>query len=181
MNSKGEFKITDFGVSAELDDSKASCATFVGTVTYMSPERLNGAKYSYESDIWSLGCTVLECATGDFPFKHPNGTRIFGFWELLNHIKTKPAPSLDEKEYSPELCSFVNECLKRSRSDRPSASQLLQHPFIKKYERQSVGYTRWVKEVMAKVQSSRKKEEHANAAELDALLTNAMQSFRMDK
>jgi len=44
------------------------CATFVGTVTYMSPERIRNENYSCAADIWSLGLTILECATGKFPY-----------------------------------------------------------------------------------------------------------------
>uniref|UniRef100_A0A804N417 mitogen-activated protein kinase kinase n=1 Tax=Zea mays TaxID=4577 RepID=A0A804N417_MAIZE len=68
VNLKGEAKITDFGVSAGLDNTMAMCATFVGTVTYMSPERIRNENYSYAADIWSLGLTILECATGKFPY-----------------------------------------------------------------------------------------------------------------
>ena len=49
------------------------CATFVGTVTYMSPERIRNENYSYAADIWSLGLTILECATGKFPYNVNNG------------------------------------------------------------------------------------------------------------
>lgn len=49
------------------------CATFVGTVTYMSPERIRNENYSYAADIWSLGLTVLECATGKFPYNVNEG------------------------------------------------------------------------------------------------------------
>lgn len=44
------------------------CATFVGTAAYMSPERIMNSHYSYSADIWSLGLTVFECATGRFPY-----------------------------------------------------------------------------------------------------------------
>ena len=44
------------------------CATFVGTVAYMSPGRIRNENYSYAADIWSLGLTILECATGKFPY-----------------------------------------------------------------------------------------------------------------
>jgi serine/threonine protein kinase len=49
------------------------CATFVGTVTYMSPERINNECYSYPADIWSLGLSLLECATGVFPYNASKG------------------------------------------------------------------------------------------------------------
>ncbi|RZR73166.1 hypothetical protein BHM03_00020982 [Ensete ventricosum] len=73
INLKGETKITDFGVSAGLDNSVAMCATFVGTVTYMSPERIRNESYSFAADIWSLGLTILECGTGKFPYTANEG------------------------------------------------------------------------------------------------------------
>lgn len=66
VNSKGEVKICDFGVSSELVNSIAN--TFVGTSTYMAPERIQGGAYSIKSDIWSFGLTILELATGNYPF-----------------------------------------------------------------------------------------------------------------
>ena len=49
------------------------CATFVGTVTYMSPERIRNESYSYPADIWSLGLSLLECGTGHFPYSASEG------------------------------------------------------------------------------------------------------------
>lgn len=49
------------------------CATFVGTVTYMSPERIRNESYSYAADIWSLGLALFECATGEFPYTANDG------------------------------------------------------------------------------------------------------------
>lgn len=54
----------DFGISAFVDSTLAVCHTFLGTVTYMSPERVNNQPYSSPADIWSLGLTLLEMATG---------------------------------------------------------------------------------------------------------------------
>ncbi|KAI8969623.1 kinase [Trametes punicea] len=66
LNSKGQIKICDFGVSGELINSIAD--TFVGTSTYMSPERIQGAQYTVKSDVWSLGISLIELALGRFPF-----------------------------------------------------------------------------------------------------------------
>ncbi|CAO1632917.1 unnamed protein product [Sympodiomycopsis kandeliae] len=66
VNSRGQIKICDFGVSGELINSIAD--TFVGTSTYMSPERIQGDQYSVKSDIWSLGISIIEIALGRFPF-----------------------------------------------------------------------------------------------------------------
>lgn len=49
------------------------CATFVGTVTYMSPERIRSENYSYAADIWSLGLTIFECGTGKYPYTAIDG------------------------------------------------------------------------------------------------------------
>jgi len=66
VNSHGQIKICDFGVSGELINSIAD--TFVGTSTYMSPERIQGAAYTVRSDVWSLGITMIELCLGRFPF-----------------------------------------------------------------------------------------------------------------
>jgi len=71
FNSKGEIKICDFGVSGELINSIAD--TFVGTSTYMSPERIQGAQYSVKSDVWSTGISLIELAMGRFPFAEDDG------------------------------------------------------------------------------------------------------------
>ncbi|WVF70504.1 hypothetical protein IAT40_005294 [Kwoniella sp. CBS 6097] len=65
-NTQGQIKICDFGVSGELINSIAN--TFVGTSTYMSPERIQGAPYTIKSDVWSLGISLIELALGRFPF-----------------------------------------------------------------------------------------------------------------
>lgn len=49
------------------------CDTFVGTVTYMSPERIRSENYSYPADIWSLGLAIFECGTGKFPYTANDG------------------------------------------------------------------------------------------------------------
>ncbi|XP_027202663.2 dual specificity mitogen-activated protein kinase kinase 1-like [Dermatophagoides pteronyssinus] len=70
VNSRGEIKICDFGVSRQLTDSMAN--SFVGTRSYMSPERLQGMDYSVQSDIWSFGLSVVEMALGRYPIPPPN-------------------------------------------------------------------------------------------------------------
>uniref|UniRef100_A0A0W0FDU7 Protein kinase domain-containing protein n=1 Tax=Moniliophthora roreri TaxID=221103 RepID=A0A0W0FDU7_MONRR len=71
LNSEGEIKLCDFGVSGELINSLAN--TFVGTSIYMSPERIQGGEYSVKSDVWSLGITIVELAHGRFPFSDSDG------------------------------------------------------------------------------------------------------------
>lgn len=65
----GQIKIADFGISKVMDGSQGFANSFVGTVCYMSPERISGANYSFSSDIWSFGLTLLAVAKGRFPLK----------------------------------------------------------------------------------------------------------------
>jgi serine/threonine protein kinase len=79
VNSQGEIKICDFGVSGQLIDSMAN--SFVGTRSYMSPERLQGSQYSVASDVWSLGLSLLEMSLGMYPIPPPDAqqlVQIFG-------------------------------------------------------------------------------------------------------
>ena len=95
LNTDGSVKIGDFGVSGRLADSVAKCDSWVGTVTYMSPERISGEAYAFDSDVWSLGLSLLECATGRFPYaleeheengERSNGPKTLGFWDVLDHV-----------------------------------------------------------------------------------------------
>jgi serine/threonine protein kinase len=61
-------KLTDFGISKQLEKTYAITNTFVGTLVYMSPERINGKNYSYLADIWALGIILVEFATGNHPY-----------------------------------------------------------------------------------------------------------------
>ncbi|CAG0915172.1 unnamed protein product [Notodromas monacha] len=74
VNSRGEIKICDFGVSGQLIDSMAN--SFVGTRSYMSPERLQGTNYSVQSDIWSLGLSLVEMALGMYPIPPPDPSSL---------------------------------------------------------------------------------------------------------
>eukprot|EP00249_Psilotum_nudum_P011742 c23354_g1_i2 orf=282-1841(+) len=142
VNLNGEPKITDFGISAGLDNSIAMCATFVGTVTYMSPERINNECYSYPADIWSLGLALLECGTGEFPYNASKGPV-----NLMLQVMYDPSPSPPPDRFSPEFCAFVDACLMKEPEMRPTAEQLLSHPFIKKYETGEVDLAAFVQNV----------------------------------
>ncbi|CAM9129899.1 unnamed protein product [Scytosiphon promiscuus] len=125
INGEGIVKVTDFGVSAGLQSSFAMCGSFVGTFKYMSPERMKSEKYSYSSDIWSLGLVLMECATKDYPYRDET-TAI----DLIQTIVDAPAPQLDPSRFSAELCRFVADCLKKRPDERTSAQALLGAPWI---------------------------------------------------
>ncbi|CAI7906591.1 unnamed protein product, partial [Closterium sp. NIES-54] len=115
LNLNGVPKITDFGISTGLDHSLAMCATFVGTVTYMSPERIANQNYSFPADIWSLGLALLECGTGTFPYTADKGPI-----NLMLQVMEDPAPTLPPG-YSAEFQSFVNDSLEKDPFQRPTA------------------------------------------------------------
>uniref|UniRef100_A0AAY4B4G8 Dual specificity mitogen-activated protein kinase kinase 1 n=1 Tax=Denticeps clupeoides TaxID=299321 RepID=A0AAY4B4G8_9TELE len=93
VNSRGEIKLCDFGVSGQLIDSMAN--SFVGTRSYMSPERLQGTHYSVQSDIWSMGLSLVEMAIGRFPIPPPDAKeleQIFGLPMEGDPSSPKPRP-----------------------------------------------------------------------------------------
>merc|ERR1712025_1183836 len=94
VNSEGEIKICDFGVSGQLIDSMAN--SFVGTRSYMSPERLQGTHYSVRSDLWSLGLSLVEISFGCYPIPPPDTStqvQLFGPQVLEdNHMKQSMPP-----------------------------------------------------------------------------------------
>ncbi|CAL0320277.1 unnamed protein product [Lupinus luteus] len=137
INHRGEVKITDFGVSAIMDTTSGQANTFIGTYTYMSPERIKGSQlgYNYKSDIWSLGLILLKCATGRFPYAPPDQKEGWdSIFQLMEAIVEKPPPSAPCDQFSPEFCSFISSCLQINPRDRLSAQDLVRHPFINKYE-----------------------------------------------
>jgi serine/threonine protein kinase len=126
-NRAGEVKLTDFGIAKDLDATLAMAGTFVGTVTYMSPERCLGEDYSFASDIWSVGMVIYELSTGRYPFAD-----ISAFPVLYEHLCEKPEPRLDEALFPPDLCSFVGYCLTRDVARRPDTFSLCGHGYVTK-------------------------------------------------
>ncbi|XP_067874342.1 dual specificity mitogen-activated protein kinase kinase 1 [Heterodontus francisci] len=93
VNSRGEIKLCDFGVSGQLIDSMAN--SFVGTRSYMSPERLQGTHYSVQSDIWSMGLSLVEMAIGRYPIPPPDAKeleQIFGCRMGEDSTSSEPNP-----------------------------------------------------------------------------------------
>ena len=134
VNSKGEIKIADFGVSAIVEGSWAQKKTMIGTYIYMAPERIDFDSYTINSDIWSLGIIVMECLLGYYPYIIYNNNNLpNSYWIVHELIENNPIPTLDSKIYSSELIDFIKQCLIKDNNKRPKAAVLIEHPFLQKY------------------------------------------------
>lgn len=134
INSSNLVKIADFGVSRVLSQTMDPCNSSVGTIAYMSPERintdLNHGKYDgYAGDIWSLGVSVLEFYLGRFPFSIGRQ----GDWASLMVAICMSQPPEAPASASREFRDFVGCCLQRDPARRWTAARLLQHPFVRMY------------------------------------------------
>ncbi|KAH6792556.1 Protein kinase superfamily protein [Perilla frutescens var. hirtella] len=132
MDSVGEVKLADFGVSAcmfDRGDRQRSRNTFVGTPCWMAPEVLQpGTGYDFKADIWSFGITALELAHGHAPFSKYPPMKV-----LLMTIQNAP-PGLDydrDKRFSKSFKEMVAMCLVKDQTKRPTAEKLLKHSFFK--------------------------------------------------
>eukprot|EP00466_Bigelowiella_natans_P009718 jgi/Bigna1/137773/aug1.41_g12481 len=126
VNDRGCVKLADFGIVKELQETAAMANTYVGTAKYMSPERIMSRKYSYESDVWSLGLTISYLATGTFPFDLDESQGIFGLAMVI--CKEEPRPV--GKKFSDDLRSFVALCLAKEPETRSSSRHLLKHKVV---------------------------------------------------
>lgn len=101
--------------------------TVIGTPFWMAPEVIQEIGYDCLADIWSLGITALEMAEGKPPYGDIHPMRA------IFMIPTKPPPSFrDPDRWSPEFIDFVQKCLVKNPEQRATASELLQHDFIKR-------------------------------------------------
>ncbi|CUA70292.1 hypothetical protein RSOLAG22IIIB_00647 [Rhizoctonia solani] len=103
--------------------------SFVGTPCWMAPEVINQKHYDAKADIWSLGITALELARGRAPHSRDPPFKV------LMKILQEDAPTLDRDngthKYSRAFKEFVDACLAKDPSKRPTAQELLDLPWIK--------------------------------------------------
>jgi serine/threonine protein kinase len=125
ISSEGTVKLADFGLSCTLEEDQSFADSFVGTFNYMSPERMTGNPYSFQSDVWSLGLTIHTVAIGKYPYKASNG-----YWGLLTAIQDQEPPLPPEHLFSQDFIDFIRLCCAHSPHNRPSADTLLRHSFL---------------------------------------------------
>ncbi|CCH58156.1 hypothetical protein TBLA_0A03570 [Henningerozyma blattae CBS 6284] len=130
ITNEGNVKLCDFGVAAQLNQNTMRRQTMAGTPYWMAPEVImEGISYDTKADIWSVGITAYEIATGNPPFCEMEALRAM---QVIS--KSKPA-RLEGKNHDPLLKEFIAMCLDEDPQERPTADKLLhESAFIKHYK-----------------------------------------------
>ncbi|KAJ6830599.1 mitogen-activated protein kinase kinase kinase YODA-like isoform X1 [Iris pallida] len=125
VDPNGRVKLADFGMAKHITGQ--SCPlSFKGSPYWMAPEVIkNSNGCNLAVDIWSLGCTVLEMATSKPPWSQYEG--IAAMFKIGN---SKELPAIPD-HLSDDGKDFIRQCLQREPSKRPTAAELLQHPFVR--------------------------------------------------
>eukprot|EP00924_Labyrinthula_sp_SR-Ha-C_P003394 maker-scaffold_15-snap-gene-8.1-mRNA-1 protein AED:0.23 eAED:0.27 QI:0/0/0/0.5/1/1/2/0/1256 len=155
LTRKGVAKIADFGLSKALSENNYA-NTFVGTMRYMSPERIAGKQYDFSSDIWSFGLTILTLVAGFYPLdlgtfqsqSFHNSTKQSGtakegneeYWSMLTYFQDKealPIPkTVSTKNGRKTVPSSIRKTIEASlqifQDRRATAHKLLEGPFFRK-------------------------------------------------
>ncbi|EDV34597.1 uncharacterized protein Dana_GF21403 [Drosophila ananassae] len=146
INRAGQVKICDFGISGYLVDSIAKTID-AGCKPYMAPERIdpqgNPAQYDIRSDVWSLGISMIEMATGRFPYD--NWRTPF---EQLRQVVEEDPPRLPAGKFSPEFEDFIAVSLQKEYKARPNYEQLLRHSFIVDHLQRNTDISEFVSRIL---------------------------------
>jgi p21-activated kinase 1 len=122
--------VGDFGFATKVEQPEATqkqrAKTVLGTPLWMAPEIHRREQYSSGVDIWALGIVAIEMAEGVPPYKGLNRE------EIREQVKTKGAGLKNPPQWSAEFNDFVSQALTMDADKRPSAEQLLKHPFLKR-------------------------------------------------
>jgi|UniRef100_A0A0E0J416 serine/threonine protein kinase len=127
VGADGRAKLADFGCARVVMPGGSKQPVLGGTPAFMAPEVARGEEQGPAADVWALGCTVIEMATGRAPWSDMDDVlaalRMIGYTDAVPDLP----PWL-----SPEAKDFLRRCMQRRAGDRPTAAQLLQHPFVSK-------------------------------------------------
>ncbi|XP_069766593.1 dual specificity mitogen-activated protein kinase kinase 5 isoform X13 [Narcine bancroftii] len=129
VNTRGQVKLCDFGVSTQLVNSIAK--TYVGTNAYMAPERIAGEQYGIHSDVWSFGISFMEVLR---PGEVLNEVPL----QLLQCIVDEDPPVLPVGEFSESFVHFITQCMRKLPTERPAPEELMVHTFIVQYNDKNI-------------------------------------------
>ena len=129
ISKEGHVKLADFGASKVFNERTLSDGfkSMYGSIYWMAPEVMKHTGYGRKADIWGVGCVVLEMLTGT----HPWPARENHFAAMFEIVKCVTGPPIPEG-ISADAKSFLDLCFQYDPDSRPTALQLLQHPFVAK-------------------------------------------------
>ena len=135
LTADAEARLADFGVSGQMTHTLgARRKTFTGTPFWMAPEVIQGGEgYDEKADIWSLGITCYELALGAAPHSDLHPMRV-----LFVIPKQDPPRLPEDGRFSADFRDFVAKCLQKDAKARPSAEELLDHPFVQLFDDKAI-------------------------------------------
>ncbi|XP_059445336.1 MAP3K epsilon protein kinase 1-like isoform X2 [Corylus avellana] len=125
---EGLVKLADFGVATKLTEADVNTHSVVGTPYWMAPEVIEMSGVCAASDIWSVGCTVIELLTCVPPYYD-----LQPMPALFRIVQDEHPPIPDS--LSPDITDFLRQCFKKDARQRPDAKTLLSHPWIQNCRR----------------------------------------------
>ncbi|SCV05807.1 LANO_0H15610g1_1 [Lachancea nothofagi CBS 11611] len=126
LDKKGQAKLTDFGFTRECA-TKGILETVCGTTVYMAPELIERKPYEgYKIDIWSLGIILYTMIHGTMPFDEEDELKTK--YKIVNSF-----PVFDCNLINAEGEDLITKLLQKDPQQRPSLTQVLQHPFLQSY------------------------------------------------
>jgi hypothetical protein len=129
LNLNGGIKIADFGLVREVAADKETLTSMVGTSYWMAPEVIQRKPYGQKVDIWALGCVCLELAEGRPP-RHELGSLRAMFLAGTQGPPAFNAHPDNDHPWSEKIVDFLKQTLHMDPKRRPTAAQLLEHPFL---------------------------------------------------
>ena len=125
LDSKDNLKVGDFGTSKELQTMRVTDSV-AGTPNFMAPEVIACSGHSFQADIWSVGCCVIQMLTGKPPFSNLDNHMAVMFAVMKGQIEQQIP-----KNISPEMRDFISLCTQKDPNERATTKRLLEHCWIK--------------------------------------------------
>ncbi|XP_031841119.1 dual specificity mitogen-activated protein kinase kinase 4 isoform X2 [Nomia melanderi] len=140
------FKEGDCWICMELMDTSLDIFyKFIHEPERIDPQRARG--YDVRSDVWSLGITLMEIATGYFPY--PKWNSVFEqLYQVVQGDPPRLSPNENGNHFTMDFVNFVNTCLIKEETQRPKYNKLLEHPFIRKAEEDTVDVAAYISGVL---------------------------------